>query len=106
MGGARWRLCIPLAGAIGCTAPPAPEPTESPVDPGLADEVAAADPVEAATDGPELAMKTVHFAEANLDLRLLDLPHDTHAWDKGGVISQYVRLEDDHQLRVVVRART
>lgn len=107
MSGRRWRLYIPLAGALagalGCTAPPAPEPTQTPVDPSSTDEVAAADPVETASEGPELAMKTVHFAEADLDLRLLDLPHGTHAWDEGGVISQYVRLEEDHQLRIVVR---
>lgn len=38
-----------------------------------------------------------------MDLSILDQPHNTHAWERGGVISQTVLLEPDYGLHVVVR---
>ena len=60
-------------------------------------------PVELASEGPTLALRPQHFEEAALRLQILDQAHSTHAWERGGVLSQTVMLEPDHVLRVLVR---
>ncbi|MCA9691853.1 MAG: hypothetical protein R3A51_20015 [Nannocystaceae bacterium] len=51
-----------------------------------------------------LTLRAVSFAEGAMQLELVDAPHDTHAWDQGGVLSQTVALGDADVLRILVRA--
>ena len=46
-------------------------------------------------------LAALRFEEAGMNLHVLDQPHSTHAWERGGVLTQYVRLEPDYSLSVV-----
>ncbi len=50
-----------------------------------------------------LTLVSVEFVEGKMHLDILDAPHNTHAWERGGVLMQSWRLPDDTTLRVVVR---
>lgn len=87
---ARVSLDLLLCVALGCARaePPAPK----------SDVPAVSD-----IDAPALAMHRVEHAEGGMHLHLVDVPHQIHAWDVGGVIIQHVPL-GEHALRIVVRA--
>lgn len=53
--------------------------------------------------GAAIRSKSVAFPEGRLTLRVVDTPHDVHAWDEGGVLWQSVLVDDEHLLDVQVR---
>jgi hypothetical protein len=82
------------------------EPATGPAEPPAPSD----DPLESSPSTPEpgqtatLTMHHVVFAEAAMGLEVIDAPHDTHAWDVGGVWMQTVQLSPEYVLRIVVRA--
>ncbi|MCA9660729.1 MAG: hypothetical protein KC486_20475 [Myxococcales bacterium] len=68
-----------------------------------------APPVVSDVDAPPTADLTWHrirFAEAGIDLDVVDLPHSTHAWEEGGgVLSQRIYLDDQPEpIALLIRA--
>ena len=51
-----------------------------------------------------LTMRHVRFEEGAMELDIVDAPHDTVAWDVGGVLLQTVPLGETGGLRITVRA--
>jgi hypothetical protein len=95
---------------LGCQASPlAPHREEPSVLIPFADDTSTPDAVMPAPPpdvdpGPTLTMKDVRFDEGDMQLSIIDAAHTTHAWDRGGVLTQTVPLVEDRALRIVVRA--
>ena len=97
----------------GCSSPaPAPAVKRAPEvaidesDEVPSDEVPSEPPLAgavAAPPTPELRMHRVRFKEGAMALEVVDRPHATHAWDRGGVLTQTIALAEHHALRIVVR---
>lgn len=100
---ARATLLGLVLGVCACTSPASSDRADAPGTVPAEPEPEPEPPVEPATEGPKLRLKTLHFEEGALDLNILDQPYSTHAWDEGGVLSQRVELEPDYVLHVVVR---
>ena len=98
-----------LVAMVGCQAPPEAVTAEEPsvlipvVQTALPSGVTPA-PTIAAARGRELAMKTVVFTEGRMRLDVLNEPHEVVPWPVGGALVQAVAVEDDHAIRVAVRA--
>ena len=103
------RRCLALSvlALVACQAPPEVEPEAPQVLVPPLDRAAPAGATSApkrAKVGVALGMKRLRFAEGALELSITDRDHDVHPWDEGGVLTQWVRLDDDHALSIVVRA--
>jgi hypothetical protein len=108
-------LALPLLALAGCSQtafssdPPTVTVTPDPVSARPAGSASAAvasatAPVhDALHDGPSLKAKTLRFAEGSMEVAAIDAPYSSHAWPRGGVFQQAVRLADNDVLRVVVR---
>jgi hypothetical protein len=97
-----FHVLVLVLGTLACTSPTTPERADVPKSNPEVRE--AASPVVAPVmEGPKLALVPLRFEEAAMNLKILDQPHDTHAWERGGVLSQTVVLDADAVLRVVVR---
>ncbi|MEZ4381871.1 MAG: hypothetical protein R3A79_11000 [Nannocystaceae bacterium] len=91
---------------------PAPEPDLNPdIEPDPTPTIPEVDAPPAPPDvepppTDPLAWHRVRFAEAGLDLDVVDRPHSTRAWDAGGgVLSQRIRLKDQTEpLSLLLRA--
>lgn len=96
--GFAWALSVTACTSSATVERPAvDEPSPEP------DPLSDPEPEPVRTEGPALALAPQHFEEAALALRILDVPHEATAWERGGALTQYVPLEQDYMLSVVVR---
>ena len=93
-----------LASACARAEPPPPPPVDVGDPPGSG---AVVEPADESSPTAKLQLRRVHFEEGTMAVDLVhDVPHSTHAWEVGGVLSQTVALSEsrDDVLRILVRA--
>ncbi len=89
----RWRV-LSLALLLGCGASNEPPKDVAPLD----------HPSDPSPTISQIDWKPIRFEEGRMSLDVIAAPYGTHKWDRGGVVSQTVRLDEDSRLSILLRA--